>query len=43
MKLKDTIGVYKNAFNKEECKLLIKQFETANVEGTTYKGSNDYG
>ena len=29
MKFKDTIGVYKNAFNKEECELLIKQFETA--------------
>ena len=43
MKLKDTIGVYKNAFNKEECKLLIKQFEIANTEGTTYKGKSGDG
>ena len=43
MKLKDTIGVYNNAFSKEECALLIQQFENAIVEGTTYTGKSGDG
>jgi|TARA_R110000803_G_scaffold102371_2_gene170449 hypothetical protein len=43
MKFKDTIGIYNNAFSKEECGVLIEQFEKANLEGTTYTGKSGDG
>ena len=30
MKLKDTIGIFPNAFTKEQCQLLINKFDYEN-------------
>ena len=43
MKVKDTIGIYKNAFSEAECAALRYSLELANKENRTYKGKSGDG
>ena len=43
MLLKETIGVFKNAFTPEECETLIKRFESAKDTGKTWDGNSGGG
>lgn len=43
MKFKDTIGVYPNAFTKEECEALINSFEEKISDGRAIKGESSSG
>jgi len=43
MKLKDTIGVFENAFSKDECDALIKRHEVAIKRGMAYGGMSGDG
>jgi|TARA_B100000424_G_C22884072_1_gene470430 hypothetical protein len=43
MNFKDTIGVYPNAFTKQECKELINSFEEKIKDGRAIKGESSSG
>lgn len=43
MKLKDTIGVFENAFSKDECEALINRHEVAIKTGIAYGGKSGDG